>query len=125
MPSYSILKTTDGGLNWLEKPHPLLANLRSLNTVEFVDTNTGWIGGDEGACCRGSICKTTDGGESWNCQDLSSLRKTESIHNENLTTEIGGIRSIFFKDTNNGYAVGGYFGIMAIIERFLEQLMVV
>jgi len=42
--NYSILKTTDGGLNWLEKPLPSeYEDWGSLNTVEFVDANTGGL----------------------------------------------------------------------------------
>jgi len=40
--------------------------------------------------------------------NLPLSKKTEPIHKENFTTYYGiGIRSIFFKDPNNGYAVNG------------------
>ena len=108
--NYKILKTTDGGLNWVEKPIPGdYQSWSSLNTVEFVDANTGWIGcGVGGDIGEGSILKTTDGGETWTEQNFSLLKKTKVNDRENYHPDDGnGIRSIFFKDSNIGYAVGG------------------
>lgn len=110
--SSNFLKTTDGGLNWTKKT----LNLGSLNTpilncVEFVDANVGYIG-SEGQFLNhsGNISKTTDGGETWNSTTLWKPTQIESSEHpvEDNTLDVQkGIRSIYFKDTNNGYAVGG------------------
>lgn len=107
-----ILKTTDGGQNWLSKPLPDDNTTWSLlNTVEFVDVNTGWIGVGYGDMYRGKIYKTTDGGDTWTQQYIGSGFKVAISHEDNYILDIGdGIRSIFFKDSNNGYAVSGTIG---------------
>ncbi len=56
----TILKTTNGGLNWIGY---LTADTNSLTTHYFVDQNTGWAVGR-----RGKIVKTTTGGTSWSIQ---------------------------------------------------------
>lgn len=76
-----ILKTTDGGNNWVEDFS--VAAVQFL-FVYFLDENTGWVGGDMGGM------KTTDGGNTW--VQVSGLYAANSI---------------FFKDTNNGFYVGG------------------
>ena len=110
--SFRILKTTDGGLNWLEKPLPTQhTDWTSLNTVEFVDANTGWIGIGTNAMHTGSIYKTTDGGDTWTQQYYGYEENVAASQNDNYTLDIGdGIRSISFKDSNNGYAVSGTIG---------------
>lgn len=110
--SYILLKTTDGGVNWLEKPIPDgYTTWSSLNTVEFVDANTGWIGIGYGAMNKGKIYKTTDGGDTWTQQYVGTLEKSAANHNDKSAIDIGdGIRSIFFKDSNNGYAISGTIG---------------
>lgn len=50
----TILKTTNGGLNWLPMYGDTLGWLKSIN---FIDSQTGWITGFSGA-----ILKTTNGG---------------------------------------------------------------
>jgi len=111
--SSNFLKTTDGGLNWTNKT----LNLGSLSTpilncVEFVDANIGYIG-SEGQFLNhsGNISKTTDGGETWNSTILYRPTQNEGSSDhpveDNILDVQRGIRSIYFKDTNNGYAVGG------------------
>ena len=111
--SSNFLKTTDGGLNWTNKT----LNLGSLSTpilncVEFVDANIGYIG-SEGQFLNhsGNISKTTDGGETWNSTILYRPTQNEGSSDhpveDNILDVQRGIRSIYFKDTNNGFAVGG------------------
>jgi photosystem II stability/assembly factor-like uncharacterized protein len=111
--SSNFLKTTDGGINWTKKTLSLGAiSTPIINCIEFVDANTGWVG-SEGQFLNhsGNISKTTDGGETWFSTTLwrpvsgddESLHQTE----DNTTDNQRGIRSIYFKDQNNGYAVGG------------------
>jgi photosystem II stability/assembly factor-like uncharacterized protein len=103
------LKTTDGGVNWLERPLPDgYTTWSSLNTVEFIDANTGWIGFSITAQDKGEIFKTTDGGDTWTLQYSGFEENVAASHKENYTLDRGaGIRSIFFKDSNIGYAVNG------------------
>ena len=109
--NFIILKTTDGGLNWFEKQHPSASGNNSLNTIEFIDANTGWIGIGDDAMNTGSIYKTTDGGDTWTQQYYGYELKGSFDHKENYALYDGnGIRSIFFKDSNNGYAVSGTIG---------------
>lgn len=104
----SFLKTTDGGLNW-DITYLSLNGVPIINCVEFVDAETGWIGYgfDKHSA---NIRKTTDGGETWSSSLFTSVPKTNSeFHfqmDNPLDTQVG-IRSIYFKDSNNGFAVGG------------------
>ncbi|MBE0570115.1 MAG: T9SS type A sorting domain-containing protein [Ignavibacteriaceae bacterium] len=110
--SSNFLKTTDGGSNWAQKT----INLGSLSTpilncVEFVDANIGYIG-SEGQFLNhsGNISKTTDGGETWNSSTLwrpTQIELSEHSAEDNTFDVQRGIRSIYFRDANNGYAVGG------------------
>jgi photosystem II stability/assembly factor-like uncharacterized protein len=107
--NYKMLKTTDGGLNWFEKPLPPVSGFdNSLNTVEFVDANSGWIGFGTYFNYIGAIFKTTNGGDNWTLQYSGFEEKVAANQKENQSQDNQwGIRSIFFKDLNNGYAVGG------------------
>jgi photosystem II stability/assembly factor-like uncharacterized protein len=111
--SSDFLKTVDGGLTWVKKTLTLGAiNTPIINCVEFIDANVGWVG-SEGQFLNhsGNISKTTDGGETWFSTILNRPSQGESstAHNEedNLFDTQRGIRSLYFKDSNNGYAVGG------------------
>ncbi len=101
-----LLKTTDGGLSWID----ISANLSIVagaNTIEFINSETGWIGSGENSFAS-YIFKTTDGGQSWIQQNLFTLRPDENINRDNpLIDGNVGIRSIYFKDANNGWAVNG------------------
>ena len=63
----------------------------SLNSLFFIDSNTGWVvGGDYN---YGSIIlKTADGGNNWTTQSSGSKYY---------------LRSVYFTDSNKGWAVGG------------------
>jgi len=113
--SSNFLKTTDGGINWIKKSLNLGAlSTPILNCVEFTDFNTGWIG-SEGQFYNHSnqISKTTDGGDTWSSTSLieSILKSETTLHiiQDNSLDIQKGIRSIYFKDSNNGYAVGGTY----------------
>ena len=77
-----ILKTTNAGINWVEKQSNTVQN---LNEVQFVDGNVGYICGDTGV-----VIKTSDGGENW--QMLST----------GITDNLNGIN---FYDLNLGFTV--------------------
>jgi len=53
----AVLKTTDGGTSWMAQTSHASA---SLNSVYFIDDNTGYAVGD-----GGTAIKTTDGGANW------------------------------------------------------------
>jgi len=52
-----VMKTTDGGATWVAQNSPAAAR---LNSVYFIDDNTGYAVGD-----AGTAIMTTDGGENW------------------------------------------------------------
>ncbi len=81
----AILATTDGGQTWQPQASRLL-NYPTLRSVYFIDSNTGWIVGD-----NGTIIKTTNGGSSW-------VQKTSGTSNA--------LYSVHFINANQGWAVG-------------------
>jgi photosystem II stability/assembly factor-like uncharacterized protein len=105
--AYTILKTTDGGSSWVDKHSGFYYNYLFLLAVKFIDAYTGFIGG--GYSYQNVIYKTTDGGETWVELIISTnLEKRNPTSNEQTTIyNSGGINSIYFKDSNIGYAVGG------------------
>jgi len=68
-----LLKSIDGGLNWITKnaPEP------EIQAVGFVDENHGWMGGH-----ATGFYETTDGGETWNNTTVgSNLNRIVFINN--------------------------------------------
>lgn len=55
----NFLKTTDGGITWMEKP--LTSFHYYVQGIGFANENLGWVGGNSTYPCY----ETTDGGESW------------------------------------------------------------
>lgn len=135
----TIYKTTNGGINFVD------LNQTSLNSVYFVDKNTGF-----GVGVNSKIIKTTNAGVSWDIQFVSVYEnKFNSVYFINPNTGFiaggrmhdpysgiifktvnGGLswyevspttadidfRSIVFPSVNIGYAVGGYeFGSSGVI----------
>lgn len=78
-------KTTDGGLTWTHQPN---APDTTKYDVHFANANTGWTIG-----FRGFIAKTTNGGENWFSQSITSL----------TTSTLYGIFSV---DENKVFAAG-------------------
>ncbi len=59
---FGIIKTTNGN-SWSQVSHGLM---NTLNTLFFINENTGWIAGGDGyAETYGVLIKTTDGGNNW------------------------------------------------------------
>jgi len=83
-----IYKTTNGGINWIN----ISTNLpnRNYNSVWFQDSQIGVVVGNynDGTADRGIICRTTNGGTSWN---------------ENMVNEFNSIYELQFLDNANGY----------------------
>lgn len=79
-----FLKTTDGGLSWTSRQ----PTEHILQTMFFINKDTGWIAGNEGV-----ILKTTDAGSTWNYQQMNG-------------TDYGTLTSVYFIDVNTGWASG-------------------
>ena len=91
----TFVLTTNGGINWIDRSN---INLNRLNTVFFINSNTGWIGGRLfDYSYTDYFWKTTNAGINWISQDSSNMNR---------------INSIFFINENTGWAVGykGYNG---------------
>lgn len=101
----TILKTTDGGANWIKQ---IVDSGTSLEGVFFTDVNTGYIAGwgYGSGLYRSIILKTIDGGITWTSQIFDSLT-LECIH---------------FPSADTGYAAGWWKGGVA---EFLKPLMAV
>lgn len=80
-----LLKTTDGGVNWVAQTVPAEAS-PFLKGVCFVDTLNGWVVG-----LNGTIVHTSDGGVNWEIQDTGTLF---------------GLRSVSFVSPSEGWAAG-------------------
>ena len=70
--------------------------IHNLNSVYFVDINTGWAVGDSG-----TILNTTNGGTNWNVQTIDTMFSLYSVH---------------FEDNNTGWAVGNYLNVAVILK---------
>ena len=83
-------KTINSGLTWVtaELGDSNTSHVHGLNSICYADADTGYASGPR------SIFKTTDAGANWT-QVLS------------LSTTDAELSSVYFKDINNGYAVGG------------------
>jgi photosystem II stability/assembly factor-like uncharacterized protein len=80
----TIIKTTNGGVNWTLQTSGTTTNLTS---VYFTDSKTGYVVG------WGIILKTVDGGNTWT--------RTATQYS------IGQCTSVFFPNKNNGYVLTG------------------
>jgi photosystem II stability/assembly factor-like uncharacterized protein len=84
-----ILKTTNGGTNWIYS-----SNSNYLNAVQFINQNTGWIVGHMDTWPNyGKVLKSTNGGLNWQNQ-LNLLYSYLSF--------------VQFIDQNTGWVVGKY-----------------
>lgn len=86
-----ILKTTDAGVSWKKQ----IGIAKEFTSVYFTDVNTGYVVG------HGTILKTTDGGINW-------IQQTTGTTGYYLT-------SVFFTNSDIGYAVGGAGAIFKTI----------
>jgi photosystem II stability/assembly factor-like uncharacterized protein len=90
-----LLKTSDSGKNWLQvKTDTTLP----YNSVYFVDSDTGFVFGEDGI-----ILRTTNGGNNWD---------TRSIDNYiGAYLDVFRFLAVTFIDKNTGWVVGyGYYG---------------
>lgn len=111
-----LAKTSDGGITWNNVPNPLFNNKRNINTVWFVNKDTGYIAGQWNT--PDSIPKlyvTKNGGATWDSMSAPIGGKTRVgyVNNTNLPPEIWDITAkgkeiyrIQFSNANNGYIIG-------------------
>lgn len=81
-----ILKTTNGGINWIPIKNPYCSYLYSAISVFSTNPNNTYIVGN-----AGNIIRTTNGGKSWTRQVLGTTYN---------------LLKIFFIDQNTGFIVG-------------------
>ncbi|MBI4649008.1 MAG: T9SS type A sorting domain-containing protein [Bacteroidia bacterium] len=129
----TILKTTDGGDNWLTQ-NSVVTN--TLKSVYFIG-DIGYIAGDSG-----TILKTVDGGLNWNQQNSQTSVLLTSVfcinkdtvyiagYNDTILKTVNGgtnwiaknagfsedYNSIFFLNYDTGYAVGSNATILKTID---------
>lgn len=130
-----IDKTINAGSNWTPV---FYSSEYVLNSVYFINANTGYaVGGS------GTILQTSDGGTTWMADIVTGTNKElESVYfpDENTGYAVGNygtivktsdagntwtalssgtpqlLRSVFFPDANTGYAVGNYGNILKTID---------
>ncbi len=122
--SGTIIKTTNGGIDWFTQESNTVYSLRGVN---FIDVNSGWAVGE-----NGTILKTSDGGSNWILQTSGVTNNLNDVSfvNENVGLAVGengrvmqtndggntwvaqmlGITNtlygVCFVDNNNGWIVG-------------------
>jgi photosystem II stability/assembly factor-like uncharacterized protein len=97
----TIIKTTNGGINWSVLHGTWGASL--LSSIYFVNSDTGWIvGGHYDSAWVGIILKTTDRGTNWTSQTISLSSWNSWCW----------LNSVYFLDSNLGWAVGEYGSII-------------
>lgn len=95
-----ILKTTDGGKQWIKQTD---SSKTFLSQIFFVDKLNGWAVGAESGTGYSVVLKTTNGGENWIKLPLTT----------------GPLLSVFFINSNTGWIVGGPVdrGAMGIVQK--------
>jgi photosystem II stability/assembly factor-like uncharacterized protein len=84
-----ILKTTNGGLNWIPVTNAGLNSNFKNGNVQFLNENFGWISTRLSGTDLVYMLNTTDGGANWTSQELPFDTK---------------VYSMYFWDQNNGWA---------------------
>jgi photosystem II stability/assembly factor-like uncharacterized protein len=100
-----IVKTTDGGNNWI-----LLLEENPCRSVEFINTQKGFVGGfSMDPSANNILRKTIDGGTTWS--DLTSIIDTRARQ---------GICGIAVADTNTIYGCGNWYQDTAYIIKSID-----
>jgi len=94
-----LLKTTDGGQNWISTLYP--EENVFITCILYLDSVNGWMGGRPH-----SLLKTTNGGTEWQQADVDTS-----------VFAFFPVLNIQFYDENYGYACGGMFDIAGVIWR--------
>ena len=99
-----VVKTTDAGLTWAPVTRPSATNY-TLQAMEFVDANTGWVFVNFATVPGGNIFKTTDGGTTWTQQTIGT---TDQIASADMVDANVGYLTLnssnrpIYKTTNGG-----------------------
>ncbi|MGH2575628.1 MAG: WD40/YVTN/BNR-like repeat-containing protein, partial [Ignavibacteria bacterium] len=96
----TILKTTNGGMNWNFSRYPDTTLV--LNTIYFLDSLNGWMGGFEGV-----ILRTTNGGVNWGFRTVDST----------FCSFFPVRQFAFYLNSVRAFACGGYFDVSGVIWR--------
>ncbi len=102
-----LLRTSNGGMNWSSQ---VMINTHFMNSLHFVNTLTGFAGGNNGPIFDGSaaiIEKTTNGGVTWlstsipGTINISSISFADIYYGWAIATTSGTAEKLF-KTTNSG-----------------------
>ena len=96
----TVLRTTDGGISWVEVQ---IGTNKKLKDICFVNEYTGWIvGGNDSEVSpdTGIVLHTTNGGTSWTQQTCDASWQLNGVCfiNENIGWVVGGGGGAFFSD---------------------------
>jgi photosystem II stability/assembly factor-like uncharacterized protein len=96
----SFLKTTDGGMTWVEKPLPTNSSGSYAGIgIGFITESIGWVSADYvSSAAPAPTYRTLDGGETWTIDP-------------SLQSPINRFR---FLDANNAFAIGGTIWKLAV-----------
>jgi len=134
-----ILKSTNGGLSWIEQNSN---TSESLYVVQFTDNNIGYVAGE-----NGTIIKTSNGGDTWQKLESNTTKTIQALFFKNslegyityhdwsidstvlLTTTNGGLdwssknigtlrypREIVFVNNDTAFIVGSFGGILRTMD---------
>ena len=97
----TLLKTTNGGANWIQKPSG--TSLGLWNSC-FINENTGWVAGGTEGGGAGVLLKTTNTGETWIEQStgITNMWYTGVSFLNSLTGFLIGDHGTILKTTNAG-----------------------
>ncbi|MBS1494511.1 MAG: T9SS type A sorting domain-containing protein [Bacteroidetes bacterium] len=91
-----FLKTTNGGVNWIEKPFVSGYNQEGIG---FINENTGWLGGGP------MTYKTTNGGDNWFADNIGARMNRFRFINDTLGYAVGQKILKFSRDSTTGINV--------------------
>jgi photosystem II stability/assembly factor-like uncharacterized protein len=98
-----IIRTTDGGRNWIETlvEQPGM-RITLLNSIHFVNANLGWVVGLD-STRTGVMLKTTDGGSTWAASKLGFKQAPTTVFFANADTGwMGGSTPPLGEDDGDG-----------------------
>jgi photosystem II stability/assembly factor-like uncharacterized protein len=92
-----ILKTTNGGTNWVQQSGAVGAGYTGLNSVKFFNRETGLAVGDGGV-----ILKTTNGGAQWHAvREQDEVLFWADVHADSVAYVVGSNNTVL-KSTDQG-----------------------
>jgi photosystem II stability/assembly factor-like uncharacterized protein len=98
---FRIFSSTDGGATWSTQ----FNSIYYLTDVFFVDSDNGWVVGfyNDYPNLVGAVLKTTDGGNTWNSEEIESTTGLYSVHyNGSNNGWIAGSKGTILHTSNGG-----------------------